>query len=159
MENKKQNIDGFYVLGLEIRTTNAIEMSPQGKIPGLWQKFNEEQIFAKISSKLDQAVYAVYHNYESDANGPYSLTVGVKVAETINIPEGLMLMHIPSQNYIQYTSAKGAMPMIAIDCWQTIWQQSNSGLIKRQFTYDFELYDHRCADLSAAQIDVFIATL
>ena len=158
MESKITSIHGFHILGLQIRTTNAQEMSPQGKIPSLWQRFNQEQIFAKIPSKLDQAVYAVYHNYESDATGPYSLTLGVKVGPDVNILDGLEMIHIPEQKYVQYTSQKGAMPSIVIDCWQSIWQQTTSGQIQRKFTYDFELYDHRSSDLAAAQVDVFIAT-
>ena len=90
----------FYVLGLQIRTSNTKEMAGEGNIQRLWGRFLEEQILAKVSAKLDETLYGVYHDYESDMNGEYLLTVGIKVEANTKVPEGLKITKVKyiSQN-------------------------------------------------------------
>lgn len=147
----------FSVIGLQIRTTNAKEMSGEGKILGLWERFYSEQIMSKVSDRIEETIFAVYHDYESDASGEYALTVGVKVKMGTKPPTGLALVQIPQQNYVKFTTDKGEMPTIVVNCWKQIWDQAASSELSRKYSADFEVYDHRCSDPTAAQIDIFIA--
>ncbi len=97
----------FDVIGLSVRTSNAQEFSGQGQISVLWEKYFSEQIALKIPNKLEDYLYGVYHDYESDANGAYTLTIGLKVKPATKAPEGLTLVHVPAQSYSKLTSDKG----------------------------------------------------
>src|ERR1700685_2079239 len=50
----------FSVIGIEARTNNAKEMSPNGVIPKQWGRFFKEGILEKIPNKVDPTIYAVY---------------------------------------------------------------------------------------------------
>src|SRR5579872_5899362 len=53
----------FSIIGIQIRTSNAREMTGQGDIPKQWSKFYEQGIADRIPNKVDSAIYAVYTNY------------------------------------------------------------------------------------------------
>ncbi|MNL69814.1 Bacterial transcription activator, effector binding domain [compost metagenome] len=66
------------------------------------------------------------------------------------------LLKIPAQNYAQFTTTKGPMPQIVIETWQNIWMQEDHSKLKRQYTYDFEVYDQRSADPRSAEVEIYI---
>ncbi|MES2803590.1 MAG: GyrI-like domain-containing protein [Bdellovibrionota bacterium] len=156
MNTTKTQLEEFYVMGLQIRTTNAVEMTSAGKIPSLWGKFYSEQIASQISGKIEDSVFAVYSDYASDMNGEYSLTIGFKVKADVTSLPGLHIVRVPAQTYMKYTTDIGEMPNIVIDGWKHIWNQTQSSELKRKYSADFEVYDHRCADLKKSQVDIFI---
>ena len=157
MFSTKTTQEGFSVIGLQIRTTNSKEMSGEGKIQTLWEKFYSEQIVSKVPSRIEDNIYAVYHDYESDASGEYSLTVGLKVRADAVPSNGLHLVHIPPQGYMKFTTDKGQMPTIVIDCWKHIWEKTMQSELNRKYSADFEIYDQRCSDPRSAQLDIYIA--
>jgi len=123
--------------GITTTTNNALEMSPQGKIPALWQSFDE---LVPVDYKNGERVYGVYCNYESDHNGSFDVLAGFdgqppatcRDIEQITIPKG---------KYLVFTF-KGDMPQIAIDAWTAVWSYFASQHCEHQrlFTKDFEYY-------------------
>ena len=86
-------IDSFKVMGLSTRTQNSDEFNEKtSKLPSLWQKFYCSDLAANAT------IFGVYSDYESDANGPYTVTAGVvcdnKHAEfsSVKIQEGNYLV-------------------------------------------------------------------
>jgi len=156
MKSVTTNLPEFYVHGLQIRTTNAKEMSAAGKIPALWNQFYAEQVPSKILEKLEDSIYAVYSDYQSDVNGEYSLTIGLKVRPGGFPLPGLKMVRISAQNYMKYTTEVGAMPTIVVDGWKHIWNQMQTSQLQRKYAADFEVYDHRCADPQKSQADIYI---
>ena len=73
---KQTNITGFTVIGIEARTDNAKESTPNGIIPKQWQRFFNEGIPSKIPDATGPVFYAVYSDYASDHNGEYAYLVG-----------------------------------------------------------------------------------
>lgn len=132
-------------------------MAGVGRIAALWGKFMSENVLNQIPGKLDQEVLAIYHNYESDASGPYSVTLCAKVKPGTPVPAGMESLSIPEQNYTRFTSRKGEMPGVVIEVWGHVWELTQKSELKRSFTYDFEVYDHRAADPQASVVDVCIA--
>lgn len=71
---------GFTLAGLKLpqKTTNEGGQS-NINCGGLWQKFNTENIAARIQDKLGAEIYAVYFDYEGDHTKPFSYFIGCKV--------------------------------------------------------------------------------
>lgn len=120
-------VDSFTVSGLTVRTSNKAEFNQEtAQIPTLWQNF---------SPIPNTAIYGVYADYESDATGFYSVTVGQKMETS-----GLNIVQIAAGNYLIF-SGRGAMPQVVIEIWATIWSYFESSMIhERQYKTDFELY-------------------
>src|SRR5579863_2429045 len=97
----------FSIIGIQVRTSNAKEMTGQGNIPKQWSKFYKEGIADTIPNKVDPTIYAVYTNYASDYNGEYDFIIGVKVSRASDIPPGMVAKTIPSGRFAIVTSATG----------------------------------------------------
>jgi len=141
---KAQKIKGF-----SIRTNNSDEMNADtAKIGCLYQKFDDA---VAVDYKHGDRVYGVYHNYESDASGEFSVTAGFDGDEKLS-KEKLELIDIQAGNYLVF-SATGEMPKIVIDTWMDIWSYFSSDTCEhmRLFTTDFEYYK------SQNEIEVHIA--
>ncbi len=152
MKEVKKNAFRLIGLRLESKTTN--ENNQSGKDCGnLWRKFETDKVFDLVPQKLSDEVYAVYYDYEKDERSPFSYFIGCKVGEDAEIPSGLYDLRVPSQNYMKI-SARGVMPECISEVWRKIW---NSDL-KRNFGFDFEIYDERSRDWNNAEVDVYIST-
>lgn len=74
---KKRRIESrpaMSVWGAGARTTNEAEAGANGVIPRFWEHYFRSGIQEVAGG--DQAVYAVYTDYESDASGAYTLVIG-----------------------------------------------------------------------------------
>ena len=149
----------LFVMGKEIRTTNADEATGKGKIPGLWNEFVSEGIATSIPNRVaPDRIVAVYSDYESDANGPYSLLVGAEVNDIRDVPFGLVAKKIPRARYVRVLSERGAIPAIVFGVWKKIWGMSAKELGgDRAFGVDLEVYDERAQNRDAAQIEVYVS--
>jgi len=150
--------DGFFVVGIEVRTTNAKEMTGEGVIPKQWQKFFQDGIQQKMPDKVDGAIYAVYTDYASDRNGEYSFVIGVKVNPSATVPAGMVLKKIPSGEYAVITSDQGPVGKVVPAAWQQIWSLEDNHQLggTRAYRADFEVYDKRAADPQSSQVDVYV---
>lgn len=126
-------VEGFIVTGHSVRTKNKDEFDEKtAKIPSLWQKFYTNALVNNAN------IYGVYSNYESDANGPYTLTVGV---ESDPAQTQLSSVTIQAGHYLVFQNT-GPMPATVIETWKQIWTffETNTAY-RRDFISDFEVYD------------------
>lgn len=137
-----------YVIGIEIRTSNA---EFQKTVPPLWQKFYQE-IASQIPNKKSEAVLAVYSEYEEDYTKPFNYLIGYEVSSLDSIPEGLVGKVIPAAKYAVVT-ADGPFPHGLINTWTSIWKSP----LKRGYTVDFELYPADFDPQNNPQVEIFIA--
>jgi predicted transcriptional regulator YdeE len=158
MQFQKVKIEGFNVVGFKTRTSGAEEMQGSGKIAQLWERFRSYPVGENLQDKLDHSILAIYFDYENDAMGAYSLLIGYRVKEGAKTPEGMDLVSVPTQSYARFISEKGEIPGIVFKVWKKIWDLSEDGSLKRNFSYDYETYDQRSDNIHASQIDVFIST-
>ena len=143
---QKVEVKSTSIEGLRVRTTNANEMNVETqKIAPLWQEFYE-----KILPTLKEGakVYAVYHNYESDARGEFDILVGTDILE---IKDKINSVTLEGGQYLMF-SAKGELPQAIIDTWQKIWAYFEDESIdeRRAYETDFELYK------SASEVEIYI---
>jgi predicted transcriptional regulator YdeE len=156
MKNSHAVVDpGFKVIGITIRTTN-IDAINHGSIQKLWQRFFMESIPSRIPNKIDNAIIALYYDFENDKNGHYNLLLGSRVSSIDEIPEGMVAQRVPEQKRIVFISGLGATSHIGIDLWQKIWVLEDQNKITRSYIADYELYDERSQNPEKAQMTIHI---
>lgn len=118
--------------GLSTKTQNTDEFNEKtAKLPSLWQQFYSSDLATNAN------IFEVYSNYESDANGLYTVTVGVS-DDSERSEFGSV--KIQAGNYLIFHGT-GPMPATVVETWKQIWNyfeaESN---YQRSFISDFEAY-------------------
>jgi len=148
----------FSIVGIEVRTNNAREMTHDGVIPKQWGQFVADGILDRIPNKVDPTIYAVYTDYASDRNGDYTYVIGAKVTDALAIPPVMVARRVPAGKYAVVTSSKGPVQNVIPQAWQKIWSLENKSQLGGQRAYkaDFEVYDQRSRDPQESQVDVYV---
>ncbi|MEV0201334.1 effector binding domain-containing protein [Nonomuraea sp. NPDC050691] len=143
--------DELIVVGFAIRTTNADEMDPsRAKLPALWRRAGAPGAFAHVPGRIDENLYAVLTDYESDHNGAYTQIVGTGVRTVVRLPEGMVAVRVPAAKTLLF-EARGQMPQAIVEAWQRVWAHTESGAAPaRAFTTDLEVHHPGGADLHIA---------
>jgi len=149
-----QTIETFYVVGISTRTTNENGQAAQD-IEQLWQIFWNQNISAQIANKINDEIYAVYTNYESDHTKPYDTIIGYAVHSLENIPAGFVGLTIQQANYKKITS-KGTMPAAVFNTWLSIWADDELSS-KRAYQFDFTIHGEKYNDQDTAEVDTYIS--
>lgn len=149
---KTKHIKSFTVIGIKIRTTNE-NMQAAQDIPAFWQRFKSEKIAEKIPNKIDENIYAIYTNYESDYQGAYDMILGCKVSSVKNIPEEMIAQEFKADTYMQFVS-KGKMKDNSVyKTWTEIWESN----LNRSYNLDFEVYGEKSMNPENMEVDIFIS--
>jgi len=92
------------VLGPSIRTAPP---GDQRDIPAFWQRFMAGGFLERLPRRAeDEALHAVYCDYESDHTGAYTMVIGVAVDAGAAAEEGMRRVVIPPGRYGRF-AAKG----------------------------------------------------
>lgn len=128
-----KQVESFIVTGFNVRTKNGDEFNEKtAKIPSLWQQFYTSELSANAIN-----IFGVYSNYDSDANGAYTVTVGVKFERT---DIKLSSVTIQAGGYLVF-QATGSMPATVVETWKQVWEFfENNPKFRRKFISDFEVY-------------------
>ncbi|TBO43568.1 GyrI-like domain-containing protein [Pedobacter kyonggii] len=146
------DIEPFKIIGISVRTTN--ENNQAGKdIADLWRRFMNDKILEAIPNKIDNTVYSIYTDYESDHTKPYTTILGCKVANLETVPEGMVGRSFNGGNYIKLSAKGDLMKGLIINKWLEIWQMN----LERVFTADFEVFGEKAQNPTVAEIDFLIA--
>ena len=139
------------VVGYAARTTPAAEADPsRAQLPALWQRAGAPGAFAHVPARVDENLYAVLTDYESDHRGAYTQIVGIAVHTAARLPEGMVAVRVPGVPVMKL-EARGPMPQALIEAWQQVWQHTESGAAPtRAFTTDVEVHHAEGADLYIA---------
>lgn len=127
---------GMHIIGLAVETTNQGGQAMRD-LGELWQRFIQENIPQKIVNKVNNCVYCIYTDYESDYTGNYTAIIGVAVNSLERIPTGLVGRTFEGGNFLIY-EAIGEMPQAVGEVWNNIW--SKDAALNRLYTYDYEVY-------------------
>lgn len=144
-------LEPLHIVGVELRTTNEAGRSFQ-EIPPFWDRFIKEDCAKKITSKLDNDIYAVYTHFENagkNNQGMYSLIIGCSVSTNTQIPNGYQKIIIPVGNYRQFPVEKGRPDKVGA-AWQAIWSIPEKEKSNWLFSCEFERYR------TTGEIDIFI---
>jgi predicted transcriptional regulator YdeE len=124
------HMESFAVVGREVRTSNAREMSGQGVIGQLWNKRNPDK----------GPPIAVYSEYESDKDGDYSYMLGVEIGGNDTLPLELARRITEAGKYVCLKGDGPATPEIVVGLWRQIWALEEAGQLVRAYKTDFEIY-------------------
>ncbi|WP_394787029.1 GyrI-like domain-containing protein [Rhodoferax sp.] len=124
--------------GIQTRTTNLNEATPEARIQPLWQRFFSERVAQSVPGYTPQSqLYGVYSGYASDAHGAYDLTAAVLAGE---VPQGLVGIEVPVGDYLVF-EAQGAMPQAVLAAWAAVWKYfEGAPAHPRRYAVDFEQY-------------------
>ncbi len=147
-----QSIPKFNVIGISIRTTNENGQSAID-IEKIWDRFWNEDIQKQIPNKVNDDIYAVYTDYETDFTGSYTAIIGLPVSSLENIPEGFLGITIETAVYKKFVS-KGTMPAAILNTWMEIWQNKN---MDRTYIADFTVHGKKYYDGDNAEVETFIS--
>jgi predicted transcriptional regulator YdeE len=127
-----KQVESFTVIGFSTRTQNSDEFNEKtAKLPSLWQQFYTSELATNAN------VIGVYSNYDSDANGPYTVTVGVT---SNHAQTQLSSETIQAGNYLVFQGT-GPMPATVIETWKQVWAFFEKHTEhQRNFITDFESY-------------------
>ncbi|WP_066374546.1 GyrI-like domain-containing protein [Herbidospora mongoliensis] len=134
------------VVGYAIRTTNDAEGDPdRALLPALWQRAGAPGAFAHVPGRVDENIYAVLTDYESDHTGAYTQVVGIAVHTAARLPEGMVAVRVPGVPSL-HLEVRGPLPQTLIEAWQYLWQHPG----QRSFTTDLEVHHQAGVDLYIA---------
>lgn len=122
------------------RTNNFNDPDIQRKIMSLWEKNTADiEIFMKEGLKIA----CIYHNYESNYKGDYS----VSICKEDNINGLLDTSKYTWKEYKVDTKDE----LGVINTWRSIWSDEENEKIQRVYTFDFEQYSPN------GDISIFVA--
>lgn len=150
MENVQ--LEAFNIIGISVRTTNENGQAGQD-IPALWGRFMSEDVLAKIPNKIDDSIYSIYTEYESDFTKPYTTVLGCRVESLEDVPEGLVGFTFEGGDYCKITAKGDLNKGLIYGEWTKIWGMD----LKRAYTADFEVYGEKAQNPTDAEVDIFIA--
>ena len=149
-----QIMQEFKIIGISIRTTNENGQSAKD-IETLWSKFWNEKIQEQIPNKINDNIFAVYTDYDTDFTGAYTTIIGLPVSYLENIPEGFVGLTIEKSVYQKFTS-KGKMPEAVVSTWMEIWGNNDLNQ-NRTYKADFTIHGKKYYDGDNAEVETFIA--
>jgi len=149
--------DEILVVGIDARTSGEKEMTGEGVIPDLWQRFYQERILDTIPNKVDASVYALYAEFSRDRMGAYTVVIGARVKDKSHVPAGFVLKVIPAGTYAVIASDKGPAPTVIPAAWLKVAALEDKEELggKRAYKTDFEVYQ-QLTDPQNVQADLFV---
>ncbi|PAD94051.1 GyrI-like domain-containing protein [Shouchella clausii] len=110
-----------------VRTNNFNDDRLVEKIAGLWKE-------ASNHLSQDMIIYGVYHDYENDYRGDYTLSIAIEESK------GKPSLEIPKNGNYEIFNVDTTDEQGVVNTWKTIWEREDSRTLKRAYTYDFEKY-------------------
>lgn len=116
-------------------------------------RFINDKVLEAIPNKIDNTIYSIYTDYESDHTKPYTTILGCKVKNLDTIPVGMVGKSIKGGNYVKFSTKGDLMKDLVINKWFEIWEMD----LNRLFTADFEVFGEKAQNPADAEIDILIA--
>jgi predicted transcriptional regulator YdeE len=150
--------EGFTVVGIAVRTSNAEQMTPERPIGKQWERLFKEGVLAAIPNKADGNIVALYTEYASDKDGEYTYVLGARVTKVESVPAGMVAKNVPAGRYAVFTSERGPVQNVVVEMWRRVWATPKSALGgDRTYKTDFEVYDQRAQNPADSVVDLYIA--
>ena len=158
MNPKAVQEEGFTVMGIAIRTSNAEQMTEARPIGKQWERLFKEGVLAEIPNKADGNILAVYSEYASDKDGEYTYLLGARVTKVDNVPAGMTVKKVAAGKYAVFTSERGPVQKVVVEMWQRVWATPKSAMGgERNYKTDFEVYDQRAQNPADSVVDLHVA--
>lgn len=144
-------IEPFKIIGISIRTTNENGQASQ-EIAELWQRFMSENVISKIPNKIDNAIYSLYTEYESDHTKPYTAILGCKVENLDNVPNGMVGKSFDGGTYSKTTAKGDLIQGLVVNQWSKIFEME----LDRTYDADFEIFGEKTQNPADAEVEFYV---
>ena len=142
------------IIGINI-DTSFIDQKDALDIKALWERWFAEQISNIIPNKTDQRIYNVYHNYQDENRGDYSVLLGHEVSSLDTIPDGLVGLSFQPGFQVKY-EINGPLPDAVIQAWKDIHSCSE---YHRTYIADYDVYDFSDNTQEAPKVHTYVSIL
>jgi predicted transcriptional regulator YdeE len=150
--------EGFTVVGIAVRTSNAEQTTPERPIGKQWERLFREGVLAAIPNRANGNIVAVYTEYASDKDGEYTYLLGARVTKVENVPAGMVAKNVPAGRYAVFTSERGPVQKVVVEMWRRVWATPKSELGgDRTYRADFEVYDQRAQNPADSVVDLYVS--
>jgi predicted transcriptional regulator YdeE len=131
MNFKLRGAQELTILGIYARAGNEnLE-----QIGDLWRRFHETGGPAGIAARVDESVYCVYCEYETDFTGAFTVLIGCAVDADAETPAGMKRLAIEAGKFAVYEPV-GELPKGVFETWAEIWNTP----LERRYQADFDRY-------------------
>lgn len=144
-------IEPFNIIGISIRTTNENGQASKD-IAELWQRFMSENTLSKIPNEVNNEIYSIYTDYESDHTKPYTAILGCKVENLDDIPNGMLGKSFRGGKYVKTTVKGDLMKGLIVNHWSEIFEMD----LDRNYIADFEVFGEKAQNPSDAEVDFYV---
>lgn len=117
----------LYIIN-SIRTNNFNDDSMMEKINTLWK-----EAYAGMDDH-EGNVYGVYHSYDSNYKGDYTLSVATEDAV------GSHVLTFAEDAAYKVFKVNSSDEQGVVKAWMNIWEQEEAGLLQRAYSFDYEKY-------------------
>jgi predicted transcriptional regulator YdeE len=149
--------EGFTVVGIAVRTSNAEQTTPERPIGKQWERLFREGVLAAIPNKANGNIVAVYTEYASDKDGEYTYFLGARVTKVENLPAGMVAKNVPAGRYAVFTSERGPVQKVVVEMWRRVWATPKSELGgDRTYKADYEVYDQRAQNPADSVVELYV---
>lgn len=122
-----------------VQTNNFSDDLLMQKIIGLWEEASNRLTNQEIIT------YGVYHKYESDYKGDYTLSIAIEDND------GETSLEIPNNTRYEIFNVDPTEEQGVINTWRRIWERENANTLVRAYSFDFEKY------YPNGEIEIYIA--
>lgn len=123
-----------------VRTNNFKDEAIMQKITDMWKEASS------VLENQDEVIYGLYHDYESDYKGDYTLSVAIESSDNGTT------IQIPNTSKYEIFDVDTSDENGILNTWKQIWEREEKGDLKRAYSFDFEKY------YPNSQIEIHIAT-
>jgi predicted transcriptional regulator YdeE len=150
--------EGFTVIGISVRTSNAEQMTAAAPIGKQWERLFKEGVLAAIPNKADAKIVAVYSDYASDKDGEYDYLLGARVTKVESVPAGMTVKNVAAGRYAVFTSERGPVQKVVVEMWRRVWATPKSAMGgDRAYKADYEVYDQRAQNPADSIVDLYVS--
>lgn len=122
----------------KIRTNNFNDERVMQKITDMWKSASN------VLTDKNENVYGLYHEYESNYKGDYTLCVAIEDKDKSSVA-------IPNDTKYEVFKVNTDDEQGVFNTWNEIWKKEDENQLNRAYTYDFEKY------YPDGNIDIYIA--
>lgn len=131
MSFKLHDAEDLTILGIYARAGNE----DLAQIGDLWRRFHAEGGPTGIAARVDDSVYCVYCEYETNFTSAFTVLIGCAVDADAAIPAGMKSLKIEAGKFAVYEPS-GELPKSVFETWAEIWNTP----LERRYQADFDRY-------------------
>lgn len=159
MKTEIVEISEINIVGIDVRTSNKVEATPEGRIISLHEQFLAKHLSEHIEQKKDQRIISLYTDYEDKESGEYTYAIGHIVKQIEPLPQDCQHYYIPAGRYLVYPTERGFLNEVLPQAWQNIWRLTQEQALgaERTFKVDFEFHNYEDSSSPDVQVDIFLS--